>query len=216
MTKSHSKSRGRQASPGFFVPITTRSLVPSIALSLILIVVMLLPSAWQQALTLYPNALFDAPWQLLTGHLVHMDWSHLGLNIGGLWLWWLLYIEHFARYPKRWLWLLPIALCSSVSQLTLDAASLYYVGFSGTLYGLFAAGIVLDLAPSETKLKRVTSALIGIALIALLISDWHNQVMAMGIALAAHLGGVVGGMTLALISLTQQFRRRVSGNSGST
>ena len=83
-------------------------------------------------------------WRLLTGHFVHLGPSHLALNAAGLLLVWL-QIGATAS-TGRWL------LVATVSIIGIDAGLWmltpvldWYVGLSGLLHGLLAAGIVAEL-----------------------------------------------------------------------
>ena len=83
-------------------------------------------------------------WSLLSGNVVHLGWSHLGMNLAGLALVVALVGE---RYRARD-WLLLIVLCSAAvgaGLLWLNPEVRWYVGFSGTLHGLLVAGSIADL-----------------------------------------------------------------------
>lgn len=80
-------------------------------------------------------------WRLLSGHLVHLGWSHLGLNLAGLALVW--YLVGDALTPRRW----AVVAVASVIGIDLGFWWLepqleWYVGLSGALHGLLAAGLV--------------------------------------------------------------------------
>lgn len=78
-------------------------------------------------------------WRLFTGHLVHLGWRHLALNLVGVLLVWLLVGSAFS-FPR---WLAVIG----VSVLLVDAGFWWlspeldwYVGLSGLLHALLVAG----------------------------------------------------------------------------
>jgi len=80
-------------------------------------------------------------WRLVSGHLVHLNTGHLLLNVAGLGMVWLLFAIEYAL--GRW------ALVTAASLLAMDAGFwwlmpglFWYVGLSGLLHGLFAAGCV--------------------------------------------------------------------------
>ena len=80
-------------------------------------------------------------WRLISGHFAHLGWSHLALNSVGLLLVW--FLVGSAYTLRSW------ALIVGVTLATMDAGfwfrnpELYwYVGMSGLLHGLLAAGIV--------------------------------------------------------------------------
>lgn len=80
-------------------------------------------------------------WRMLTAHLVHLGWNHLWLNMASVTLLtWL-----FADLIKpTWLIALVALMNGGISLcfLWLMPDLLWYVGFSGTLYGLFVMGIL--------------------------------------------------------------------------
>lgn len=80
-------------------------------------------------------------WRLLTGHLVHLGWAHLLLNLAGLAAVSALFAAELT--PLRWaIVLLAAVLAIDAGFLLLLPGLAWYVGFSGVLHGLFAAGAV--------------------------------------------------------------------------
>ena len=80
-------------------------------------------------------------WRLISGHFAHLGWSHLALNSVGMLLVWFLIGGSYTH--RSW------ALIVGITLATMDAGfwflnpELYwYVGMSGLLHGLLAAGIV--------------------------------------------------------------------------
>lgn len=78
-------------------------------------------------------------WRLLSGHLVHLNWGHFWLNMGGV-----LIVAGFLRRHWRvpqWLALLVwSALATGLGLYILNPELYRYVGLSGVLHGLFIAG----------------------------------------------------------------------------
>lgn len=78
-------------------------------------------------------------WRLLTGHLLHLGWSHLVLNLAGLALVWLLVAP--ALRPMEWLALLGLsALGTSAGLLWFLPSLQWYVGLSGLLHAILTGG----------------------------------------------------------------------------
>jgi rhomboid family GlyGly-CTERM serine protease len=78
-------------------------------------------------------------WRLLSAHLVHLNWNHLWLNLGGL----LLVAIFFSAYCSLRQWLALLLFCALGTGLALylyDDRLMYYVGLSGVLHGLFLMG----------------------------------------------------------------------------
>jgi rhomboid family GlyGly-CTERM serine protease len=80
-------------------------------------------------------------WRLITGHLVHLGWTHLALNVMGLALMWALFYPDYSL--RSW------ALILTCSLVAIDAAFFFierdvrwYVGLSGILHGVMAAGTI--------------------------------------------------------------------------
>jgi len=77
-------------------------------------------------------------WRVITGHLSHLGWSHLFLNMVVFLGFWFLFHNVF----KLRSWLAIILICSisiSLCFLVFDQNLVHYVGFSGVLHGLFIA-----------------------------------------------------------------------------
>lgn len=83
-------------------------------------------------------------WRLFSAHFVHLGWSHLLMNLAALALIWIL----FGRMLSQSAWIL-ISLASMLGVglgLLLFSPSIgWYVGLSGMLHGLFAAGVMVSL-----------------------------------------------------------------------
>ena len=100
--------------------------------------------AWE-ALRYERSAIIEGElWRLVTGHWVHLGWSHLAVNLAGLLLVWSLWGR--ALQNLQWLvCILWIALAQSLLLLALNPEIHWYVGLSGLLHGLFAVGALLQL-----------------------------------------------------------------------
>ena len=142
-------------------------------------------------------------WLLLTGHLVHLGWNHLWLNMAGV----LMMVIFFSRYGSLLQWLSVLLLAMTVTGLglyVLNTDLFWYVGLSGVLHGFFvvAGGYeiraypksgVLVLLVIATKLiwEQLYGALPGSASMA------GGEVM-----VDAHLyGALAGGLFLLLHQL---------------
>src|SRR5690554_6205723 len=127
------------------LPWAPKYSVPPLLVALLLLAVYLLPEALKLYLTFDREFIMHGQWwRLLTGQWVHWGMLHALMNIAGVWLVWLL----FAEFATGWRYAVVIALIalgSNLGMLFFDARVEYYVGFSGTLYGLFAWGAVQDI-----------------------------------------------------------------------
>lgn len=100
-------------------------------------------------------------WRLLTGNFVHLGWMHLLRDLAGLLLIWVL----FHRRMSEWSWTILVLLASLGVCLGIyffNPAIAWYVGLSGMLFGLFAAGAVLEWKSSRW---RSLAMLAGMALL---------------------------------------------------
>jgi rhomboid family GlyGly-CTERM serine protease len=139
-------------------------------------------------------------WRVLTGHLVHLTWNHLLLNLGGLALIWLLFGRHLTS--AQW----GIVIAASATGVSLGLMLLHpdlhwYVGLSGLLHGMFVAGalgglfsgyraewLLLGLVAVKLAWEQATGALPG------------TEELAGGfVVVDAHLYGAVTGLVVALL-----------------
>lgn len=136
-------------------------------------------------------------WRLVTGHLVHSSAAHLLLNLAGLGL-------IAGLFPKdyslgQWL------LIAAASLVFIDLGFVFYepqlqwyVGLSGVLHGLLAAGAVAWWRHESWPLALILSV-IFVAKLA-----WEQVHGAlpfsgdMAVIVAAHLYGAIGGVLAAL------------------
>ncbi|TVP84624.1 MAG: rhombosortase [Thioalkalivibrio sp.] len=174
----------------------------SLPIGIALLAVILQWSAGAEWLRLDREHILSEPWRLLGAHFVHLGWAHLGLNLAGLALLWALLGD-----TLRPLWwasgVVIVALGVSLGLLYGSPAVGWYVGFSGVLHGLFAAGAVANL-------RRMTT--LALAVLAILFVKLAAEWMGEGDPLAAawiggavivdaHLYGVIAGLVYGAILL---------------
>jgi rhomboid family GlyGly-CTERM serine protease len=134
-------------------------------------------------------------WRLMTGHLVHLGWGHLWPNLVALVLIGALFEDLFDA--GDWL----VLACTAAGAIDLGFAVLdpqveWYVGLSGVLHGLVAAG-----ALTAWRRGQTIGLWLGLGLGAKLL--WEQLVgpvpftaAAVGgpVVVAAHLYGAAGGL----------------------
>ena len=140
-------------------------------------------------------------WRLLSGHFVHLGISHLSLNLVGLALVWYLVGRHFTTV--RWLF---VAILSIVAMDAgfwwLNPELDWYVGLSGLLHGLLAAGLVV--AVRERDREGLVIALFVIGKLAW--EQWGgplpgSEATAGGAVIVdAHLYGAIGGALAGIVA----------------
>jgi rhomboid family GlyGly-CTERM serine protease len=147
-------------------------------------------------------------WRLLTAHLVHADWAHLAWNLAGLVLVFALFAGEYSLRD----WLL-VMLASTVAIdlgfLLLEPDLTWYVGLSGALHGVMAAGLVAWLRERRDPLT------IGVAAIFVAKLAWEHlrgalpftaETLAVPVIHEAHTYGAIGGALCALALLARRGR----------
>lgn len=138
-------------------------------------------------------------WLILTGNFVHLNWSHLFLNLAGLALVVLLVWENFG--PVEWLVIILLSsLGVGIGLYILDPQVGWYVGFSGTLHGLILAGAIADL-------RRFPLNAAALLVVVCLKLFWEQKFGAMPgsesvaggkVVVNSHLYGAITGAVIAL------------------
>lgn len=150
----------------------------------------------RQALRYDRNALAAGEWwRLATAHLVHLSFEHAAVDGLALALLWMLYVRDYS--PRAWLTILAgAALAIDLGLWVSDSTLIWYVGSSGVLHGVFAAGAAAHLRRGERD---------GWLLAALLIAKltYEQSVGALPlvpghVVVDAHLYGSLGGALAAL------------------
>ncbi len=139
-------------------------------------------------------------WRLVTGHLVHADAVHLGWNVLGVAIVGLLFAREFTW--RQWLLVLLVSTAATnLGFLLLEPQLDWYVGFSGVLHGLMAAGLAAWLRSSRDALTWLVAALFAAKL------AWEHFAGALPFTAAslavpvvheAHTYGAIGGALAGL------------------
>ena len=133
-------------------------------------------------------------WRLLTGHLVHLDLRHALLNCCGLALMWALFARDYNA--RQWLLVLLGAIAAIDAGLWLCASTVqWYVGSSGALHGVMAAGALAHIRRRE----RDGWVLAGFLALKLTWEHWVGPLPLAGgtVVTQAHLYGAIGGVAVA-------------------
>lgn len=146
-------------------------------------------------------------WLLLTGHIVHLNWSHWLLNMAGLGIVAFFFSSHASF--KQWLSVVIVSsfvIAAGIWWWITDINS--YVGLSGVLHGLFLYG-----ALREIRFYPISGYVLFVALTGKLAWEFFNgalpgsEDMTGGRVLTeAHLLGAIGGL---LVWVVEYFKDRL-------
>lgn len=135
-------------------------------------------------------------WRLLTGHWVHLNLRHALVNVLGFALLWALFARDYG--VRQWLCVIGAAVLAIDAGLwLLDSTVEWYVGSSGVLHGIMAAGTVAHLKRREAEGWLLAALLAG----KLLYEQHFGPLPFSGstaVVVDAHLYGVIGGAATAL------------------
>jgi rhomboid family GlyGly-CTERM serine protease len=129
-------------------------------------------------------------WRLVTAHLIHLNLRHALLNCLGLALMWALFARDYSL--RQWLVIVAAAAAAIDAGLWLcDSTVEWYVGSSGVLHGIMAAGTLAQLRRREAT----GWVLLGFLALKLAYEHWVGALPLAGSAVVvdAHLFGVLGG-----------------------
>ncbi len=147
-------------------------------------------------------------WRLVTGHVVHAGLVHLGWNLLGVLIVAFLFAGEYSW--RQWLVILGVSTAATdLGFLLLEPQLDWYVGFSGVLHGLMAAGLVAWLRTSRDAVTWIVTGLFAAKL------AWEHFAGPLPFTAAsldlpviheAHTYGAIGG-GLAGLWLTGRTRR---------
>jgi rhomboid family GlyGly-CTERM serine protease len=134
-------------------------------------------------------------WRLLTGHWVHLGLRHAVLNALGLALMWALFARDYS--PRQWFGIVLGAILAIDAGLWLwDSTLQWYVGSSGVLHGVMAAGTLAHLKRREPDGWLLMGFLAGKLAYEHLVGPLPFSGTA-DVVVDAHLFGVLGGAAVA-------------------
>lgn len=154
-----------------------------------------MPVAWQHALR-YDRGAIEAGqwWRLLSAHFIHLNWSHLVLNLAGLGLGtWLFGAD---RSPGRWMLATFLAAAGCGLGLYWFTPSVgWCVGLSGVLHGLMVVGFGGWVLAGDRWAALLLAVVVGKMAWEQLggTMPWTGSMVGGTVITAAHLWGAVGG-----------------------
>jgi rhomboid family GlyGly-CTERM serine protease len=136
-------------------------------------------------------------WRLLTGHLIHLGFEHAVLDVAGLALMWALFARDYTA--RGWLLIIGLSMLGVDAGLwLLSSTTQWYVGSSGVLHGVLAAGTCAHLRRWEAD-----GWLLALLLVGKLIYEQTLGARPLtsggDVIVDAHLYGAVAGAVAALL-----------------
>jgi rhomboid family GlyGly-CTERM serine protease len=189
--------------------LDTRAWRAPLLLALVLVAVQLLGASARETLPYDRAAILIGGeyWRLATAHLFHYDLTHLAWNLAGLALVAWLFASEFD--PRGWIAILVASTAAvDLGFLVFEPQLEWYVGFSGVLHGLMAAGLCAWLWRKPDALTVLVAVLFALKL------GWEHfmgalpftaSTLAIAIIHEAHTYGAIGG---AVAGLWLLWRRR--------
>jgi rhomboid family GlyGly-CTERM serine protease len=184
------------------VPARLRPWLALLAVAAVCAGILLGGEAAARALRYERNALLDGQiWRALTGHLVHLSWSHLAFNmfLGAL------AAAIFGR-ELRWQAALLCALGVTAGLFLGSIRVTWYAGLSGVMYGLLVYG-----ALCASRQRRLWLVVAGLLVAKLILDEFRQTPRGFDgnpIIVDAHLYGAISG-ALAFAILYRPRRTRL-------
>jgi rhomboid family GlyGly-CTERM serine protease len=135
-------------------------------------------------------------WRLLTAHFVHLGLEHAALNALGLILMWALFARDFR--PAAWLIIVAASIAAIDIGLWLrDSTVQWYVGSSGALHGIMAAGTL-----AHIRRRDLDGWILAVfMLVKLAYEQWTGALPfadgEVSVVVNSHLYGAIGGLVAA-------------------
>ncbi|MGI9273204.1 MAG: rhombosortase [Woeseiaceae bacterium] len=138
-------------------------------------------------------------WRLLSGHLVHLGWSHFAMNAVGLML--ICYLVAARFRDRDWLIITATVIAGiDLGFWFLEPQLSWYVGLSGVLHGLLAAGAVSGMLDRQKDFWLIAAFLVAKLAYEQVVGPLPGSEGTAGgeVVVASHLYGAVGGVIAGL------------------
>jgi rhomboid family GlyGly-CTERM serine protease len=139
-------------------------------------------------------------WRLASGHFAHLGWSHFAMNVVGFVL--ISYLVAGCYKGKEWLAIGAIVVLGiDLGFWFFQPQLIWYVGLSGVLHGLLAAGTVSGLRSAHKEFQLIAAFLVGKLLYEQLIGPLpgSESTAGGGVIVAAHIYGAISGALMGLL-----------------
>jgi len=132
-------------------------------------------------------------WRLATAHFVHLGLEHALVNTLGLALMWALFARDYS--PRGWLLILGSAIAAiDLGLWFADSTVIWYVGSSGALHGVMAAGTLAHLRRGEPDGVVLALLLVGKLIYEQTVGALPLVAGGAAVVVDAHLYGSLGGL----------------------
>lgn len=134
-------------------------------------------------------------WRILTGNFTHADLNHWLINMFGLWLLWWIYVDSKEKQYKMTYILFITSIGTCIGLFLFEPQLKLYVGLSGALHGLFAAGIVMTFK-NDAKIQLLLAILLCIKLIYEQLTGplpGSEKMISVPVVVNSHLYGAITG-----------------------
>ncbi len=173
--------------------------LPGLAISIA--VLLALTGDWGRELLRYDRLAISGGelWRLISGHFVHLGWSHFALNAVGLVLISYLIAARFSSI--QWLLIsLLIIMGIDLGFWVLEPQLAWYVGLSGVLHGLLAAGVASGMRDGHSDSWIIGGLLVIKLIYEQLVGPIPGSEGSSGgdVVVAAHLYGAIAGALAGL------------------
>jgi len=191
-----------------------RTWYPTIALAVLMVALQMLGTVARESLPYERSAILVGGEyaRLLSAHFYHYDLAHLAWNLAGLALVAWLFAAEFST--RGWAFILLVSTVAvDLGFLVLEPQLEWYVGFSGVLHGLAAAGLVAWLVRTRDSITAIVAAVFAVKL------AWEHlvgplpfvaQTLPVPVIHEAHTYGAVGGLLAGAVLCLAQRRRAAS------
>jgi len=140
-------------------------------------------------------------WLLMSGHLVHLNWTHWALNMAGV----VIVAVFFSLYGSIVDWLIVLLFSAMVVGLGIywfHPELVWYVGLSGVLHGLFIYGAI-----REIRFYPFSGYVLLLLLVGKLFWEYMNgalpgseQMTGGRVLVEAHLYGAIAGLVAVFLT----------------
>ncbi len=136
-------------------------------------------------------------WRLLSAHVIHLGYEHALLDVAGLALMWALFARDYCG--RGWLLILGLGIAAVDAGLwLLSSTTQWYVGSSGVLHGVLAAGTAAHL-----RARQPDGWVLALFLVGKLVYEQSAGALPLtaggAVIVDAHLYGALGGALAALL-----------------